>query len=476
MLKGNNMERIYLTIITFMLLALTACGGGGGGGGGNGGGSNNDRSSSGFSENSVTLRSQVFTLPQTNSPGNKTANTANAAAAPQSCTYVADIYSNTGTCISPTQVTGLAQQAHVGIDNTSVPGGTRLLGGSEFSETPGQIIIGVEFDLANPTPLVTNNTLRNQYPYREQYDNVGLSTTYYKIKFSLTYNNGADTQWVTMFLASFGQPFTTSAAVTNAMANCGVTSDHLTQQRFVNADNMLPGMSFNRGDYLFCVKDNETDTCAASDFQWLDTSDNSLTSTRPTTPKTSHYLANNPIGCVNEGEDRVNFDFGPFGFSASLPSDQQFKLWSDMSHGDVSTQWPGSQYPMNDVTIGPIDDAGWVEPYYIYYYQDCSTGPCSTTTSGSQLDVTLDFDTDEMLLITDMDEDTVESQTSIGNILANIHNKTQWAFDQKSINDVEGHSPSHIVGMEVDATITVSRDIDNPPEGAIVNCPGDPEC
>lgn len=49
--------------------------------------------------------------------------------APADCTYVADNYVSEGsTCITPINVMGYAEQAHIVKNNGSVMGGTRLLG------------------------------------------------------------------------------------------------------------------------------------------------------------------------------------------------------------------------------------------------------------------------------------------------------------------------------------------------------------
>jgi len=390
-----------------------------------------------------------------------------AAAAPADCPARSDIYSANGTCLSPTQVTGHAISVDLYLDQSAVAGGTRLLGADEFAETPGSVFDGEEFDLSKPSILVTNNTLFEQYDAHDQYDSLGVHTTYYKIQFPMTISSG--TQYITMLLAMYGQPFAQSAAMQDAMSNCGVTAQQATESRYQQAD-LLTGMAFQRGDYLFCVKAGAADACAAADYQWLNTDNYALVSVRPDNPKTAHWLANQAVTCSSEGDGRVNFDFGTFGLFASIDSTDQFKLWSDFSHGELSRQWPVGQYPLGDQSIGPADGEGWVSPYYLYYYQDCPAGACAAEQQGVVLDATLNVDTTGMLFVEGLSTTEIANEANLGFVLSKLQTRTQWAFDQKSLNSVVGFDPVDMAGMGVQVQITLSGSADQPPDGAVTLC------
>jgi len=431
---------------------------------------NGESSSSGYSENSVKLSSVV-----SNSSPKPTGKTFQAATVAMSdCNVVSGIYQGSGTCIDPVSVTGNAASVNLHKRNTVVYGGVRIAGQSEFAEPEGSLYSGVDFDLFNPSAFVTNNTLRTQYTSREQYDSLNVLSAYYYVKFPVTFNNS--TKWVTVLLSQYGQPFEQSTAVTNAISQCGLSQSETTQARFTDM-NMIDGLSFQRGDYLFCVKDTDTEACIASDFQWLDESNNQLVATRPSNPKQAHALANNPIECQNDG-GRIGFNFGDFGLYATISDTNQFKLWSDFSHGELSEQWNGDNgFPLGDSSLVPNNEQdGWVEPYYIYYHQACPNGNCGVTTEGSNLDVDFVFDTTGIVFIESMSEADMNAETSIGNILSAFHTKTQWAFDQRSINNVIGYDVYDIGGTDVQAIITIDRDSNNPPDGAVVSCPGDDRC
>ncbi len=358
---------------------------------------------------------------------------------------------------------------HLHMANTSVPGGTRLLGVDEYSETPGSILGGANFDLFTPVSLSTNNTLQTQYSAREQYDAISVDAAYYHIKFPLTFNGGDTTKWVTMHLAMYGQPFSESAAVTHAIANCGLSENDVTQSRYMDAD-LLSGMSFNRGDYLFCVKDSESDTCSTVDFQWLDTVTNTLTSTRPAQPKQSHWLANNAIECTGNENGSVDFNFGPFGLFAEIERNSQFKLWSDFSHAEYSNQWPSESHPFGDETLASDPAIAWIEPFYLYYFNTCPSGACSNEISqGSALDVTLSFETAQMVFIDGITESEATFETEIGVLLADVHTRTQWGFDQKSADNIVGYDVVDLSSMTVSAAFAVTGGTE-PPANAIVYC------
>ncbi len=451
------MYRIKSFLILFLLFNLSACFD-------DPGEPNNQRhetSSAYYTENNIRLTNLLAYT--SNAPTTQVASDTAV-----NCTYIADIYSANGSCITPVNVIAFAEQAHLLRENGNVPGGTRILGESEYRETPGEIFGGHEFDLSQPSSLVTNNTLSDQYPFHEQYDTLTISTAYYKVKFPVTLSSG--TKFVTMLLAKYGQPFSSSNAISKAIDECGLSGNEITASRFVNAD-LLPGMSFNRGDYLFCVKDTDTDSCSASDFQWLDTKTNQLTSTRPETPKVSQQLVNTEIECNDEGGGRVSFDFGPFGFYAAIDPSKQFKLWSDFSHGEFSQQWPDATAPQADETTVADPTIAGISPYYIYYYEDCSNNVCENLTQqGTDLDVNLTFDMSQMVLVEDITPDQMLALSNIGEVLSKTHVKSQWAFDQKSINNVIGYDANDMVGLTVLPEITLTGDATTPPDAAIILC------
>ena len=97
-----------------------------------------------------------------------------------------------------------------------------------------------------------------------------------------------------------------------------------------------------------------------------------------------------------------------------------------------------------------------------------SSGTCdSVAQEGVSLDVTLNFNTEQMILVENLN---TAALTNIGDVLINVHNKTQWAFDQKSINSIVGFDADDMAGSTVQPVITLTGSPDIPPAGAITLC------
>jgi hypothetical protein len=458
----NTFGLIFSVLMASSL--LVSCGGDGGGDGG-GATDNFDATDRGTYTVSRISLSGLLDAPA----ARKSAPTSDARQLSQrssDCLIIMDVYNTTGSCITPLAVTGYAEQAAAGRSNG--PNGARILGPDEFATPAGGIFDGQAFDLSAPVPLVTNNTLFEQYNERTQYDVLAMNLAWYQVQFPLTISSG--TRYVTMLLAKYGQPFATSAAMDNAMANCGLAPEDATQARYIAAD-LLPGMTFQRGDYLFCVKDSPTESCAPADFRWLDSANNTLVANRPAQPKTSHWLTHQEVACVDEGGGRVNFNFGTFGLFANIADTSEFKLWSDFSHGSFSQQWPTGGAPAGNEAILEDPTIAWISPYFIYYHQHCGSGACdSQISSGPELDIDVTFDTDGMVMVEGLGIDAIAALDNVGEALSRTHLKSQWALDQKSINNVIGLSTNHVADLTVAVDITVGGQPTNPPDEAITLC------
>jgi hypothetical protein len=254
-------------------------------------------------------------------------------------------------------------------------------------------------------------------------------------------------KYVTMFVAAHPQPFSSTDAI-----SC-VPESERDQARY--QIETIAGIEFERGDYLFCVKDTEDATCSASDWKWLDTSSNSLVGTRPSSPRQYKWLTNDPITCIDEGEGRYNFNVGPMYEVSSFAAADTFKLSADYSHGEISNQWPGEKFPKGETPEGGEDMPG-SEPYTIYYH----TSNGGVKTSGNDLLFTLDINPNQMVFFDGIAD--LETESDLGEILANAYTKSQWAFQQKAENNIIGWSPNHVAGTSASPTVTVSGGTDEP--------------
>jgi hypothetical protein len=351
-----------------------------------------------------------------------------------------DIYRGEGSCLSPLSFGGWATRVDLWTD-VSGAGATRVMSESESDQDAGEIISGAEFDFAEPngSALTGNNTLTEEYDVQNPYKGVSVELAYVNFKVYLK------DKYVTVLIPTYDQPFGDFA-----MEACGFDSDVASQDRYEDA-NLLDDMEFKRGDFLFCVKDAETDECTADDYQWLDTDSDTLVSTRPDNPKVSHHLANIDVECSNDGDDRYGFNFKSISFVASLAEDSQFKLWGDYSHGSMSNQWPNATSPLGEG--GDSEE----EPYVIYYY----TSADDEEEVGSELVMEFDFDSSDTVFIEDLRASDVTTAT-LGEVLAKVHLKSQWAYDEKSADDVEGGYTDHYAGMTATVNVTLSGGTDAP--------------
>lgn len=386
-----------------------------------------------------------------------------------------DIYYSTGFCLTPLKFEGFTGRMDVSttsVGNSPAGGdpdtlanskGARVFGMNELSEKKGTIFPGVEFDLSDveSAGFVGNNTLWVQYPYKATYEYVTMELQYERIKFHL---NG---KFVTMMIAAQSQPFKES----DELAGCNFTEDQLGQERFADAD-LLEGMEFKRGDYLFCVKDNASDTCAATDFKWFDTTSNSLVSTRPATPKVYQF----PTGAVTCEKDNSNPErdtafnlrnFSGLAESAIMSSENRFKLYADFSHGEYSQQWKDATAPFGEQSqeVENGDEEGKVDgednskandPFLLYYYEKNGT-----TTEGANLKIKFDFDPSGMLFFEGIPAADVAT-TSLETLLKNVYTVGGWVMKKKTEGNVQGAGPEQYFGMTVVPTVEVTGERKRP--------------
>ncbi len=355
----------------------------------------------------------------------------------QNCSFSMDIYRGEGSCLTPLDLTGKGNYVDLMESKTPSPdkGSARLASINETQESEnGAIVGGTEYSLSASSQFVAYNEIFYNYPYKSTWDYVSISNSYEKIKFHVA------GKYVTMFIATFQQPL----ADWDIWDSCGVAASTLEQSRFDDLTE-LKGMVFHRGDYLFCVKDTASETCAAEDFKWLDTSSNQLTASRPAQPRVNKWLVDDEAECEGNAE-RFSASFNKLSFAAKLST--TFKLYADHSHGPMSNQWKDLQQPFGEATA----DGSGQSPFSIYYYQ---ANGSSSIVEGTKLEATLDFPATQSLYFDGMNATNVGS-ASIGDILAKVFPKTHWVLQKKAEGGVEGGSIDHYSALSVTAAIEVS--------------------
>ena len=351
--------------------------------------------------------------------------TAGASLTSESCQMFGDGLTRTdGTCITPTKVAGYVSEVSLGHqeNDTQLRGSGRLFSADERTVSPGQILTGGEVDLSVQVKnLVGNNNLAgptsNSTPSFRTAPIVTWSHVVASMHY-LTYQFSAASKFITVLLPAFPQPYNAASNFTGCSP--APSSDELGQSRYTEAS-LLAGMSFQNGDYLFCVKDAQTDACAATDYQWYDLDTSALVSTRPTNPRQSTALKGAPtcnVGQGGGGGTTYDLALSLINIRANFASGNTFKLHGDYTHGEISEQWPGAETPFGE----SIPDGVQFYNPWVYYTYEPSGG---TATSGGNLDVTLQFNVDGMVFVAMADI----SSATVEQIAANVYTRNTWIDD-----------------------------------------------
>lgn len=373
---------------------------------------------------------------------------ADAAGVVSDCAFQTDIYRGEGSCTTPTSFVAYAGVLSALSETGSTPDEARLASTFNYHESAnGAIQQGLEIDFSSASNFSAYNELWAQYEVQDTYKYAGLSLAYEKIKFEVK------SKFVTMFLASYSQPF---AQWEDVFDGCSISEADKTQSRYTDAD-LLPGMVFERGDYLFCVKDNDSDVCAAEDYQWLDLDTNQLVSSRPSNPRVHEFLVDDGPTCTTEGGNRHSPSWSPIRLGATF--EKPFQLYADFSHGVNSVQWKDSMQPFVAGASEPANDE-FEEPWLIYYHKEDGA---SEVTSGTNLSMTFDFGSQDLIYFDGLRGSDIDSST-LEEVLAKAYARHDWYFQKKGEDDIVGFEMKDYAILSVKASIAVSGGTEKPEE------------
>lgn len=365
----------------------------------------------------------------------------------ESCSLNMDIYSASGLCITPSEFKGYSTYIYATTSTDTNPdsGSARLAGVAGSSEAEGNIFNGAEFSFATKdSPFTGFNELWDQYPYRQLYDYIAIDLAYEKIRFELK------GKFVELLVVSSDQPFASGDIVDT----CGVPEADREQSRYTNAD-LLTGLSFKRGDYLFCVKDSDV-ACEASDFKWLDLDNTELVSTRPLKPRVHSYVAVDQVNCSTE---QYGISIGVPAIHVAAKLSEGFKLWADFSNGINSNEWKDARAALGrELTEDENNSDYFEEPYAIYTHEDIS----GTQQTGTTMQVNLDFDLSQMLFIEGYDDEEDLAAVDMAVVLSQVYAKHDWVFQKKHQGNVVGYGPEQIYSMDVSASVALSGEQTRP--------------
>ncbi|SMF06544.1 hypothetical protein [Pseudobacteriovorax antillogorgiicola] len=424
-------NRFSLLIVTFLAWGLSiSCddpGEDGEGQGGSDGGSSSDLTFGQASIQSSTLAISSLQSDETDL---------------DDCSFSLDIYRGEGACMTPTSVIGMSTLVvGASVDSSgSNSAEARLAATVNFhsDEQDGKIIEGKEFSFSDTSSFKAYNELWAEYDVQASYTHLTMELAYEKIQFEV------NSKFVTMFLANYQQPF----SEWDILDDCGLSEEEKTYSNITEAD-VLEGMTFQRGDYLFCVKDTADAECAATDFQWYDLDSDTLVSTRPSNPRTHAFLVFDEATCTDDN-GRPSFNMSAIRIGATL--NEQFKLYADFSNGVDSVQWKDSAVAFEDAADNSQDEQdNFQEPFLYYYYEDAA----GNTSAGTGLDMSFDFNSEDMIYFDGLRASDVEA-ASIEEVLKVAYARHDWLFHKKGQDQVVGFDVDEYASMTVSATITVS--------------------
>jgi hypothetical protein len=419
-----------LTICAVSMSLLIACGGpedeGEKGGG------------EGSSASDLTFGQVALTSSTLNTAGLQTTD-----ASPEDCSVQLDSYRGEGSCLTPLSVIGHASVLEaVNGETNDHEARARIASTVNFhKEEKGKIIEGKEFDLGDETSFKAYNELWDQYERQDIYHYLSLEMNYEKIKFKIK------DQYVTLFLANYSQPF----ADWDMMDSCLSEEERDSDPLITEAD-ILDGYTFTRGDFLFCVKDTADATCSGSDFKWYDLDTDQLVDTRPDNPRVQQFLVFNEATCTSEGEEG-HWEINKTAIQLGAEIDEPFKLYADFSNGIDSVQWPDSSVPFEEASENTEDENDdFQEPFLVYYHLAQNA---SEPTEGTSLEMTFDFNTENMIFVDGIAADEMASLT-LEEILKVVYPKHDWFFHKRGQEQNVGFGVDQYSSMSVAPEITVS--------------------
>lgn len=379
------------------------------------------------------------------------------------CTMFADaVPSEDGFCATPLSVTGFvsAISAQSASRDPLERGPARLFAQSEASEGPGQILSGGYFDLANPTQnLVGNNTLvgpvGNKPSFRTEprvtFNEGVMSLQHLRYRFQL------QGKFVEVLVSRVPQPY----AQPRHFANCegGAPSEEILSQERYQEANLVKGLTFEAGDYLYCVQDTNT-SCAEGDFKWLDLDSLTLTSERPTQPHQAPSLAVDPMCVVSEGPrggQSFDLDWGNLNILFAFPEGKGFQLHADFTHGEISEQWKDEKWPFGAEPEGGEDLEGTAPwPYYTHVSEE------GQVSEGGDLEIELALSTDGLLFFA-LDEESELENESLETLLSKMTFTSVWIQDQIKQRNLPGAGLArNLPAPQATAKVTVTGG-QNPP-------------
>jgi hypothetical protein len=366
---------------------------------------------------------------------------------PQSCHIgLTQTAQASGSCLNPSSIELWASGVALGsqkpqdcADPTAREcGPARILGGGSGFARDGRIE-GAKIELSDADSIRGTDNLFHKYTTRPTFDLASIEAAYIRAAFDLQ-----GSTWE-MLVPFYDQP----VEETDILKAC-YDPPYLEQAK-TNA-NLLPGIQFKAGDFLFCKRSTSTSACDLNDFQWFDSASKTLVSTRPAAPKrlTSLGSLNRKCNRPAQGDAPPDASYQMPAFRADLKNPIQ--IYGDLSHGADSKSNPGGDRPVGvnqDEWNQRITSSLKADPYNLYFVTNGGA-----TQSGNKLSLNITIDSTNWLFLEGV---TDIAGTAIETVLASLTTKEFFAWEKigfEKIGGVEGGWKAEIEATTSNATLS----------------------
>lgn len=280
---------VFPVLFLFLALLVSSCSSSSSSSGGDGGG--------GAGEIAISGINLIM-----NSPGVATSNIAPAinvkTQAQTNCQIsLSSETQESGKCITPLDISGSISSVSLSSQyGTGEAGPTRILGGgSELALNSSGAVDVESFTLSEADQISAGEDTVSDTTY--YFDRIQLLLASLNVKFA------AASKYYTVRYVFFEQP-----VLGNSIINECITDANYRTEIEENGE-LFANMSFQSGDILVCQKDTADETCADSDFQWVDTAAGTLSSNRSSIAENNlarlagEQAQSGEVDCENNGED-----------------------------------------------------------------------------------------------------------------------------------------------------------------------------
>lgn len=314
--------------------------------------------------------------------------------------------STDGLCITPINISGYASSVGLGRSGGGAP--VRLFGstlGSISLDRNGELEVS-PFDFQDRISMEGESSIQDDTG-SGSWDLLQVYTAYMDVQLQIN-----DEFWTVRYAFISQQP-----ASESTIESC--VEDHYFESIQANSGLLAEGEtegSYKKGDKMLCVKSSASETCADSDFQWLDLDSGSFVSTRPSNPL-QHEWANNEDVTCSQDDPGYDINLGFYDIYATI--ENPFEL-----SAEYNTCYP------------------------TFTYTDPNT---NETTTGNTLNAEFDFDMTGSVYLREMTETETETNAEI---FQSLYFKQMYLRDQLA----EPAAPGDELALSVTANISVTED------------------